>query len=179
MKQELPQAVFLDRDGTIGERGRGRSLAPEQFELYPFSARAIADLKSAGIKVFSFTNQPWIQQGETTYEEVERQLLSFGFDRAYICPHGEGSGCSCRKPLPGMLTRASKEWKIDLKNCAVIGDSWRDMLAADAVGAKKILLKTGEGQRTLLRLEEKYPELSLDHVCENLKEAAELILRAY
>ena len=77
----------------------------------------------------------------TTYEEVERQLLSFGFDRAYICPHGEGNGCSCRKPLPGMLTRASKEWKIDLKNCAVIGDSWRDMLAADAVGAKRFCSK--------------------------------------
>ena len=176
MKRELPQAVFLDRDGTIGERGDKKTLAPEQFKLYPFSERAIADLRSAGIKVFSFTNQPWISKGETRYEEVEQQLLSFGFDRAYICPHGEGSGCSCRKPLPGMLTSAAEEWKIDLKKCAVIGDSWRDMLAADAVGAKKFLLKTGEGQKTLLSLEKKLCGVSIDHVCKNLKEAAELIL---
>ncbi len=177
MRRELPQAVFLDRDGTIGERGGGKALAPEEFKLYPFAERAIADLRSAGIKVFSFTNQPWISQGETTYEELEQQLLSFGFDRAYICPHGEGSGCSCRKPLPGMLTRAAEEWKIDLKQCAVIGDSWRDMLAADAVGARKFLLKTGEGQKTLLSSEKKLRGVSIDHVCENLKEAAELILR--
>lgn len=176
MGRKLPQAVFLDRDGTIGESAGKGSHSPEDFALYPFSPAAIAALKAAGIRVFSFSNQPWIARGETTLEAVEQQLLSFGFDQAFICPHDDGDGCGCRKPLPGLLTRAAELWRMDPENCVVIGDSWRDMLAAGAVGARKILVRTGEGEHTLRRLKEKYPELRIDRVCENLREAVRSIL---
>ena len=176
MGQKLPQAVFLDRDGTIGERGKKRSLLPDEFIPYPFLPDTIAALKAKGIRVISFTNQPWISRGEASYEALEKQLLSFGFDTVCICPHDDGDGCSCRKPLPGLLTKAAAALDLDLTDCIVIGDSWRDMIAAHSAGAKKILVKTGEGRKSLVKMNDEYPFVKIDHVCENLQEAAALIL---
>ena len=175
MDNTFPQAVFLDRDGTIG--GTGHALLPDAFALYSFARQAIDALKSAGIRVFSFTNQPGIARGEATYEEVASQLLSFGFDGAYLCPHQDGDGCSCRKPLPGMLIQAASEWSLDLSACVVVGDSWRDILAAHAAGAKKILVMTGSGTYALQRLKDLNPEVRLNLIAENLEEAVEAILQ--
>lgn len=55
-------------------------------------------------------------------EEFEKQLTLFGFDKAYICPHPSEMQCSCRKPEPGLLIRASYDYNLDLTKCVVIGD---------------------------------------------------------
>lgn len=170
----LPQAVFLDRDGTIG--GSGKLLTPDEFVLYSFAQTAINALKDNGVNVFSFTNQPGISRGETTFEKVQAQLLSYGLDRIYICPHTDEDNCNCRKPKTGMLEQASKEYDLDLSKCYVIGDSWRDMLAADSAGAKKILVKSGDGSKSLVKLQEEFPIITMDYICENLHEAVYFIL---
>lgn len=172
----LPQAVFLDRDGTIG--GNGSLLTPDEFVLFPFSQTAINSLKENGIKVFSFTNQPGISRGETTFEKVHAQLLSYGFDEIYICPHTDEDNCNCRKPKIGMLEQAAQKHNLDLLKCYVIGDSWKDMLAADRVGSKKILVKTGNGLKTMKKMQEEFPAITLDYICENLEEAVYYILNA-
>lgn len=174
IKDKYPQAVFLDRDGTIG--GSGKLVKPDDFILYPYSRKAIGLLKERGIKVYSFTNQPGISRGETLLMEVEEQLMTYGFDKAYICPHTDKDSCVCRKPKPGMLLKAADENALDLTHCFVIGDSWRDMLAADAAAAHKILLKTGDGEVSYKKLKDVYPSVFLDYYADNLNDAVKWLI---
>ncbi|MDN4608180.1 HAD-IIIA family hydrolase [Sporosarcina highlanderae] len=137
------QAVFLDRDGTIG--GSDRVIYPKEFTLFPGVADSIQQLKKAGILIYSFTNQPGISKGEVSFKCFEEELTNFGFDKIYLCPHGHTDGCTCRKPSPGMLLTAAEENNLNLEHCVIIGDRWTDLIAADEVGSKKILVKTGSG----------------------------------
>ncbi|MDR0267791.1 MAG: hypothetical protein LBJ26_06740, partial [Paenibacillus sp.] len=75
MKQNV-QAVFIDRDGTIG--GNGHFIHPDDFELFPSAQKAILMLKEQGIKVFAFTNQHRISRGQATMEEFEAQFKTYG-----------------------------------------------------------------------------------------------------
>lgn len=172
---KYPQAVFLDRDGTIG--GSGKLVKPEDFILYPYTKQAIELLRKNGIKIYSLTNQPGISRGETELGKVRKQLMENGFDKTYICPHTDQDNCECRKPKPGMLFRAAEENSLDLTCCFVIGDSWRDMLAAHASGAHKILLKTGDGEDSYRKLQDIYSHVSLDYYAENLYDAVKWLLK--
>lgn len=147
MKLSSIQAVFLDRDGTIG--GTDHVILPGDFRLFPFVPDSIDSLKASGTRIYSFTNQPMIADGEAMSEDFESELLSFGFDKVYLCPHKHGEGCHCRKPSSGMLVKAAEENALELKRCVVVGDRWTDMVAAQAVGCIKVLVKTGSGQRDL------------------------------
>jgi len=141
-------AVFIDRDGTIG--GTGHFIHPNHFELFPNAQLAIDLLKMHRIKVFAFTNQYRISRGEATSKDFEAQFKEYGFDDSYICPHEVHDHCDCRKPEAGMLLRASTEYQLDLSRCVVIGDVGdTDMLAAHYVGAMKILVRTGWGEGSL------------------------------
>jgi histidinol-phosphate phosphatase family protein len=122
------QAVFIDRDGTIG--GSEKVIYPGEFVLFPNVAESLQILKNSGILICSFTNQPGISKGESTIQSFELELKNFGFDKIYVCPHQHNEGCLCRKPSPAMLEKAAKENKLDLKQCVVIGDRWTDLLAA-------------------------------------------------
>jgi histidinol-phosphate phosphatase family protein len=168
------QAVFIDRDGTIG--GSDRVIYPGEFELFPDVAESVQLLKKSGILICSFTNQPGISKGEASLESFERELKDFGFDRIYLCPHQHNEGCYCRKPSSAMLEKAAKDNNLDLNHCVVIGDRWTDLLAANEVGCKKILVKTGSGKETY----EKYinneffgrwGEVKPDYVAEDFNDA--------
>jgi HAD superfamily hydrolase (TIGR01662 family) len=170
------QAVFIDRDGTIG--GTGHFIHPRDFYLYPRAADAIRLLKESGLKVFALTNQHRISRGEATEEEFEQQFKEFGFDQGYICPHGLDRECSCRKPGTGMLLRAAKEHNLDLSKCVVIGDVGdTDMLAAHRVGAMKILVKTGWGEGSITIFRDKWAEIEADYVAEDIYSAVTWLLK--
>lgn len=171
---EHVQAVFIDRDGTIG--GDISVIYPSKFVLYPFTDKAINMLKNNGIKVFAFTNQPGISCGEATEEDFINELAGFGFDGTYICPHAPEHNCKCRKPGIGLLLRAKKEHGLDFSKCIVIGDRWSDMMAADRVNMKKILVLTGAGNETLVKQSSKWSEIEPDYVANNLLEAVKWIL---
>ncbi|WP_248924051.1 HAD-IIIA family hydrolase [Paenibacillus hamazuiensis] len=166
------QAVFVDRDGTIG--GTGRFIHPRDFELYPFSLEALRLLKSHGIKVFAFTNQHNVAKGLATETEFARQFESYGFDASYICPHEPEEGCECHKPRTGLLLGAAAEHGLDLSRCAVIGDvGSTDMLAAAAVGAVKVLVMTGWGKSSLETYRHKwYDQAPPDFVAADFLDAA-------
>ncbi|WP_168124067.1 HAD-IIIA family hydrolase [Paenibacillus sp. HB172176] len=167
------QAVFIDRDGTIG--GTGHFIHPNDFSLFKHSQEAINLLKENGLKVFAFTNQYRISRGEATIEEFKEQFESFGFDHSYICPHEQE--CECRKPKPGMLLEASKDYNLNLSRCVVIGDvGSTDMLAAHAIGAKKILVKTGWGKDSLTKYREKWIEAEPEYIAEDLLDAVNWII---
>ncbi|SEO06432.1 HAD-IIIA family hydrolase [Paenibacillus sp. OV219] len=171
------QAVFIDRDGTIG--GTGHFIHPRQFELFPGVQEALLLLKKHRIKVIAFTNQHNIAKGLATEQEFMEQFESYGFDASYICPHEPEEGCGCHKPRPGMLHLAAEEHQLDLTNCAVIGDvGSTDMLAAAAVGARKVLVKTGWGQKSLDTYRHKwYDQASPDYIADDLMDGARWLIK--
>ncbi|HLZ15201.1 MAG TPA: HAD-IIIA family hydrolase, partial [Candidatus Saccharimonadales bacterium] len=77
--------------------------------------------------------------------EVLRQIAPSGINIAetFICPHGEGSECDCRKPKPGLLLRAAAKYNIDLPNSWMIGDRLTDIQTGINAGTKTILVQTG------------------------------------
>jgi histidinol-phosphate phosphatase family protein len=173
------QAVFIDRDGTIG--GSDRVIYPGEFELFPDVAESIQRLKKAGVLICSFTNQPGISKGEALLGSFEKELTNFGFDKIYICPHQNEEGCDCRKPSHGMLKKAAKENNLELKRCVVIGDRWTDLLAAEKVGCKKILVKTGCGKEMYDKYINKeffgqWGEVKPDYVAQDLNVAVKWLM---
>lgn len=162
------RAVFLDRDGTINEEvGYLRSL--DELVLIERAVEGIRILNGLGLLVIVITNQSGVARGyfdeglvTRVHAEIDRLLAQEGarVDAWYVCPHHptEGKGsyrreCACRKPAPGLLLRAQKEWGIDLARSWFVGDSVRDLECAAAVGAKGILVLTGHGRVTLSRIE--------------------------
>ncbi|MBS0202066.1 MAG: HAD family hydrolase [Planctomycetes bacterium] len=160
--------VFLDRDGTIIEEKHYLS-RPEDVVLLPTAADTIARLNSLGIAVAVVTNQAGIARGyfpETLVAEVHARLddllAPFGakIDRYDYCPHHatEGQGkyridCNCRKPKPGMLTRAAEELGIDLSRSLMIGDRFGDLQAGANAGCQSALVRTGYGASVSLDFE--------------------------
>lgn len=173
---EKLQAVFIDRDGTIG--GTGHFIHPREFTPYSFTEEALKLLKERDIKTFACTNQHRISKGEASVEDFLDEFMSFGFDDAFICPHGSSEGCECRKPSPGLLRKAAEKHVLDLSKTAFIGDvGSTDMLAAHAVGAKKILVLTGWGEGSLTQYRKTWDDIEPDYIAENLLDAVNWLLQ--
>ena len=170
------QAAFIDRDGTIG--GTGNYVHPRDFKFYPFSKEALKMLKDKEIKVFSVTNQNRIALGDATEKEFVEQLLEYGLDDVYVCPHHIDGGCDCRKPKTGMFLKAAKKYNLDLTKCVVIGDAGdTDMKAAENIGAIKILVKTGYGEGFLKERREEWKEVEPDYIASDLLDAVKWLLK--
>lgn len=143
-------AVFLDRDGTIIEDAHYIA-RPELVRLQPRAAEAIAMLNRTGVPVVVVTNQSGIARGLLTdadYERVHGRMLELleargaRIDASYMCPHHpDVSGdCECRKPGTLLFRRAAEEHRLDLARSAYIGDRWRDVAPALALGGRGILI---------------------------------------
>jgi len=145
----LPRAVFLDRDGVINRskvRG-GKPYAPrhlDDFRLLPGVSKSVDALKRAGFLVVVVTNQPDIGNGlveASIVEAMHARLRSrVAVDDIRICPHRQDAGCSCRKPKPGMLLAAARQWNIDLKISYMVGDRASDIVAGKAAGCYTLLI---------------------------------------
>ena len=142
-------AIFLDRDGTINsDEGHYYVYRPEDFVFNPGVIDGIRRLNAAGYLVIVVTNQGGVAKGEYTAADVERvhahmraELARHGarVDAVYYCPHHDSvAPCSCRKPAPGMLLRAIREWDIDPARSLLLGDGSRDIEAARAAGIPAI-----------------------------------------
>ncbi len=148
VKELLPQkkAVFLDRDGTLCKDANYLNRW-EDFDLLPGVERLVS-LKDDGYELIGVSNQSGVAKGiigEGFVKEVNAMFVDkYGFTDFYYCPHAPDDNCPCRKPEPGMLIRARAEHRIDLKRSFVVGDKDADMLLARAVGAKSILVRTGQ-----------------------------------
>lgn len=153
------KAIFLDRDGTINKY-IGFLQKVDDFELIEGVLEAIRKINLSNYLVIVVTNQPVIARGEVTLEELKtihnkmETLLGNGgayVDGIYFCPHHPQKGfrgekteykisCNCRKPRPGMLLRAARDFNIDLEKSWMIGDSKNDILAGKAAGCKTIFI---------------------------------------
>ena len=156
-KHEIARrAVFLDRDGVLNVAAirNGQPFPPdraEDFELYDDVAAGCARLKATNFLLVVITNQPDVGRGTQTREAVEAMHSKLraaipSLDRIEVCYHaGEryGDPCECRKPRPGMITRAADALNIDLPASYVIGDRWRDVDCARATGCRAIFIQRG------------------------------------
>jgi heptosyltransferase-2 len=148
IKKLLPvkRAVFFDRDGTLC-RDANYLNRWEDFELLPGVER-LKSLKEQGFNLIGVSNQSGIAKGlikEDFVREVNKLFVdTYGFTDFYYCPHSPGDNCACRKPEPEMLLRARSTYGINLRKSFVVGDKDADMLLAKAVGARGILVRTGQ-----------------------------------
>ena len=145
----MKPAVFLDRDDTINsDEGHYYIYRPEDFILNPGVTDGIRRLNAAGYLVIVVTNQGGVAKGVYTAADVERvharmrELLAAGgarVDAVYYCPHHDSvAPCDCRKPAPGMLLRAIREWNVDPARSVMVGDGSRDIEAARAAGIRGV-----------------------------------------
>jgi len=191
LKKQTPKmAIFLDRDGTINQEVNHLS-SQEQFELIDGVGEAICQINAAGILAVVVTNQPVIARGEleeselkVIHNKMDTLLGRHGayIDRLYYCPHHTDSGfegeikalkfdCDCRKPKIGLFTQAKNDLNIVLEKSWVVGDSARDILAAQNAGMKSVLVRTGHAGK-----DGSY-EVTPDFVAKDLREAVKLILK--
>lgn len=172
--------VFLDRDGVINLDSENFIKSPTEWQPIPNSLEAIALLSQAGFKVVVVTNQSGIGRGLFTLETLDamhakmQQLTAEkggAIAAIYYCPHAPEAQCDCRKPKPGLLHQFNRDTGIPLQGLFFVGDAWRDVQTALAVGARPLLVKTGKGLKTLAD----HPEFD-GLVFEDLYAAAEFIL---
>ena len=153
------KAIFLDRDGTINKYV-GFLTDIDDFELIDGVAEAVRRINESGYLAIVVTNQPVIAGGEVTWDGLkaihDKMETLLGLEGAYVdgiyfCPHHPHSGyagevpelkvsCNCRKPKPGMLIQAAKDFNIDLSRSWMVGDGENDIKAGVAAGCKTGLL---------------------------------------
>jgi len=182
-------AVFLDRDGTM-IHDVGYLSRREDLRWFPWTIDAIRLLNRAGFLVFVTTNQGGIGLGyctlefvESTHRDMQATVEASGgrIDGWYYCPHHPRAvtdalrvACRCRKPQPGMIERAGREFDIDLARSFVVGDKLADVELGNGVGATSVLVRTGHGELEVARLGGIVPGAA--HLAAELMEATSWIL---
>ena len=152
------QLIILDRDGVINEDSDEFIKSPQEWTPIRGSLEAIARLHRAGWRVVVATNQSGIARKlfdldtlARIHETMHRRVIETGglIEAVFFCPHGPDDRCTCRKPLPGMFHDIAERLRIDLQGVPAIGDSLRDIQAAQTAGAAPLLVKTGKGFGTV------------------------------
>ena len=176
------KAVFLDLQGTLGGDGLGDI---REFSFFPCSAPAVRLLSQAGLLVIVLTNQTHIAKGcfslrdfEVRMGQLKQELAKQGarVDGVYCCPHGKDDDCPCKKPLPGMVLRAQRDFALDLAACYLVGDCGsNDMVLAQAVGCRAILVGTGLGEGSLGEYRRLWADIEPDFIADDVLDAARWI----
>jgi len=156
-----PAAILFDRDGTlivdVAYNGD-----PSRVEPIPGAREALEHVRAAGIPIAIVSNQSGVGRGLLTMEDVDAvhrriaELLG-PVGPAFVCPHRPDEGCGCRKPMPGLVTRAADALGVPVERCVVIGDIGADVDAALAAGARPILVPTDATMREEI---ERAPEVA-------------------
>lgn len=141
--------VLVDRDGVINRDSDQYIKSVAEWRPLPGSLEALRDLTAAGFRIVVITNQSGIGRGlfsESTLDAIHAAMRAAveqtggRIDGIYFCPHLPGAGCQCRKPAPGLLLDAARDFGASLDGVAFIGDKESDVGAAIAVGARPILV---------------------------------------
>jgi len=146
----MNKAVFLDRDGVINDGTLYYTYKIEDFKFNADVFESLQLLVKAGFLLVVVSNQGGVARGiysdadvNKVHEYMRQELLKHGIPLAgiYYCPHhSDVSKCDCRKPKPGMILQAIKDLEIDPRRSFMIGDSKRDIEAAEAAGVQGILV---------------------------------------
>jgi D-glycero-D-manno-heptose 1,7-bisphosphate phosphatase len=153
--------IILDRDGVINEDSPDFIKSPAEWLAIPGSLEAIAQMNRAGHRVVVASNQSGVARGYfsvagllSIHHKMQNEAAKAGahFDGIYFCPHRSEDCCPCRKPKPGMLLQIARDFNADLGTEGLfIGDSLRDIQAAQAAHCPAALVKTGKGAQTFAK----------------------------
>lgn len=192
--KSLVKAVFMDRDGilnpTWGKDVYDNPESPllfEDFRIFPYVGKTVRDINRLGFLAIVATNQPAYAKGKMSRHDLIKMHLTLfkeaakaggKIERIYTCLHHPDpnqvkiknllADCECRKPKPGMLLKAARDFGIALERSWMIGDSWRDVLAGEASGCKTILVSAST---------ELLKKCRPDFIAEDLREAVRIIMR--
>ena len=172
----MRKAVFLDRDGVLNKAivKLGKPYPPEnlnELEIIRGVKEAVLLLKQHDFLLIVVTNQPDVARGKTSKNAVEtlnfRLKKQLNIDEFLTCYHDDQDNCNCRKPKPGLIVSASKNWNIDLSQSYMVGDRWRDIEAGHNAGCQTIFID--------YRYCERQPK-AYDFTANNLYEASKIII---
>jgi D-glycero-D-manno-heptose 1,7-bisphosphate phosphatase len=186
----MNRAVFIDRDGTISEEV-GYINDPSRFRLFPFAASALKRLKQHGWLAILTTNQAGVARGyfseemlQTVHQLMTTELERNGaqLDAIYYCAHHPSVGtppyrvdCDCRKPKPGLVSRAARDFDINLAESWMVGDRYSDIELARNAGVKSAFVLTGYGRGEWEHQRDTWSQQP-DFVAADLLEAVESII---
>lgn len=144
--------VILDRDGTINRASDQFVKSPQEWQPLPGALEAISRLNHAGFHVVLATNQSGLGRGlfdmaalNAVHAHMIKSLAAVGgrIDAIFYCPHAPDEGCTCRKPAPGLLHQIEARYGVSLNGVPYVGDSLRDMQAAQSAQCAPHLVLTG------------------------------------
>ncbi len=138
------RAVLFDRDGTLIADA---AHADDAVDAMPHAASAVRRLREHGMRIGVVTNQPVLSQGAVTRAQLDTlhsriEALVGAIDGWFVCPHEPRAQCGCRKPAPGLIHAAAREFGVSPRECIVIGDIGSDVEAALCAGAHAVLVPT-------------------------------------
>jgi len=146
------KAIFLDRDGVLNHAiiKNGKPTPPAtltQLSIADDVLPALQFAKSLGYLLIGATNQPDVARGTTQRELVEtinqKLMQQLPLHDIRVCYHDDQDNCACRKPSPGLLLQAAKDYDLDLQQCIMIGDRWKDIEAGKRAGCQTVWLDRG------------------------------------
>lgn len=191
----IEKAIFFDRDGVLN-KDVNLLCRIEDVIITDATIQAFKLLNNVTCKKIVISNQTVICRGLVSEDDVNivNEFINTkifnetgtGIDRFYFCPHHPEATleryrekCECRKPKPGMLLQATKDFNIDLSSSWMIGDRISDIIAGARAGCKTILIQTGMHSEKPIVSEEMDLSISPDYVCGDLLEAVEIILEVW
>jgi D-glycero-D-manno-heptose 1,7-bisphosphate phosphatase len=182
-----PKLIILGRDGVLNRYRDDHVKDPAEWMPIPGALEAVARLNQAGWHAVVATNQSGIGRGmidmaslNAVHTHMMKLLAEVGgrIDAVFFCPHTPQDQCRCRKPLPGMMLGIAERWGVDLSEVPLVGDSLRELQAAQAAGCPPHLVRTGRAAEvTAAELELWQAQVPGTVVHANLAAFAEYILR--
>jgi histidinol-phosphate phosphatase family protein len=161
-----PRAVLFDRDGTlvVDVPYNGN---PDLVEPMPGARSALEMLRTAGIPTAVVSNQSGIGRGWITTEQCDAVFARIAellgpLGPVMICPHTPEDGCGCRKPQPGLVRRAAAALGVPVEDCVVVGDIGADVQAAQAAGARAVLVPTPQTRQEEIAYAEQHAQVAAD-----------------
>tara|TARA_S200000501_G_scaffold85996_1_gene78792 strand:+ start:21951 stop:22460 length:510 start_codon:yes stop_codon:yes gene_type:complete len=147
--------IFLDRDGVINEVifRKDTVSSPRFIDEFKFRKDFLSFAKNVDKtkKFFVVTNQPDVKRKllrENHLKEMHKKLMDIlDFEEIFVCMHDDDDNCKCRKPKPGMILDAISKYNLFHEECIMIGDSVKDLKAANAAGIDAFLLDTNYNKK--------------------------------
>ena len=144
-------AIILDRDGVLNAKPPRANYVRTwaEFKWLPGAKESLCRLNQAGYRVIIVSNQAGVNRKAMTEDdllEIHRRMVKEvnaaggRIDAIYYCPHDWDEGCECRKPKPGMLFQAQRDFNLDLSRTLFVGDDERDGQTAEAAGCLSALV---------------------------------------
>jgi len=178
--------IFLDRDGVINVNRADYVKTWDEFEFLPATLDGMRALALIPAPIIVITNQSAINRGLALRENVDDiharmvahiQQAGGRVDGIFLCPHRPDENCACRKPASGLFLQAAEEFNLELSQSYFIGDAETDVLAALAISATPLLVKTGRGAKHAQRLQR--ANIRVAQMFDDLSAAAEWLANQF